>query len=302
MEGTLSSGAQIVVVLRRALLGLVLPALLAGCGGQGSSGLAPPRGCELLEAKPNPEVVSSAELRAAIEASGLPWRVRHSRSGIELLLVPAGAYVRGAASEDGEAADNEHPAHVVHVDEPYYLGRSEVTQGQWKQVLGEAPSFFPGADELPVEQVDRQAVQAFLAAAGLELPTEAQWEVACRAGSTGARYGPLDKVAWTRGTAGGRTQAVGRLAPNGLGFVDMLGNVAEWTADAYREDAYGRLPERVVAGRRERLGTTLVLRGGSWYDGPRRARASARSFAALDYHGSHVGLRVLLLPNAGPWR
>lgn len=301
MERALSIGALIAGFRRLAIAGLLV-LLPGGCGGPAPVQLLVPPGCELLEAEPNPEVVTSAALRAAIGESGLPWRLLHTQSGIELLLVPAGVHSRGAAIEDGEAADNERPAHPVHVDQPYYLGRSEVTQGQWRRVLGDAPSFFPGADELPVEQVDRQAVQAFLAAAGLELPTEAQWEVACRAGSEGARHGPLDEVAWTRSNAGGRTHPAGQLAPNDLGFVDMLGNVAEWTADAYREDAYGRLPERVVASRRERLGTTLVLRGGSWYDGPRRARASARSFAAMDYRGSHVGLRALLLPKAGPGR
>lgn len=249
--------------------------------------------------EPDPEVVTSAMLRAAIESTGLAWRVRHRASGIELLLVPPGLYSRGAAEGDSEAAEDERPAHDVRVQQAYYLGRSEVTQDQWSALLGGDPSFFPRRAGLPVESVGRSEVQAFLAAGGFELPTEAQWEAACRAGSTGSRYAPVDEVAWTRKTSGGRTHPVGQLPATPLGFVDMLGNVAEWTADAYRADAYGRLKGGVLASRRERLGTSFVLRGGSWYDAAKRARASARSFAAMDFRGSHVGLRVLLLPNAG---
>ncbi|MFT7676420.1 MAG: sulfatase activating formylglycine-generating enzyme [Planctomycetota bacterium] len=259
--------------------------------------LAPaPAWALVLEQLPDPLVVTDPVLRERIEASGLPWRVRHQFSGIEMLLVPTGDGLRGAEPEDEEASADERPAHVVHVLEPYYLGRFEVTQAQWRQVLGSDPSFFAGEDQAPVEQVDRASVQQFLMEADLQLPTESQWEVACRAGSAGARYGELEEVSWTRKNAKGRAHLVGQLQPNALGFYDLLGNVWEWTSSGFSETEYERCAAGVNAAQRMRFSTLVVLRGGSWYDAPRRARASSRYFAGWDLAGSHVGLRVLRKP------
>lgn len=258
-----------------------------------------PPGCVILQAEPDPAAVTDPVLRASILASGMPWSVQHLASGIEFLLVPEGRVACGASDGDAEAAPDEYPAHEVRVQQPFYLGRTEVTQSQWQRVLGENPSFFVGEANAPVEQVDRVAVQGFLSAAGLDLPTEAQWEFACRAGDPRPRYGEPAAIAWTRANAGQRSQDVGQKRANALGFHDLLGSVWEWTLDSYRADTYKRHADGVDATWRSKIGAQFVLRGGSWYDSPRRARSSARYFAALDYRGSHVGLRAVL-PFAAP--
>jgi sulfatase modifying factor 1 len=139
-------------------------------------------------------------------------------------------------------------------------------------------------------------VQEFLAATGFELPTESQWEHACRAGDPAPRYGALDEVAWHHGNARGRTHAVGTRAPNALGFYDLLGNVWEWTSSGFLPGEYGRHRTPIDA-RTRALGTPkAVLRGGSWYDAPKRVRASARYSVERDFVGGHVGFRVLRVP------
>lgn len=262
--------------------------------------IAPP-GVDVLEGAADPAVVTDPSLRAAIAATGLPWRVRHRRSGMELLLVPPMGFERGAASEDQEAADDERPAHAAAVTAAFYLGRHEVTAAEWEAVTGERPGFFSAVsgDAAPIESVSYFAAQDFAAAAGLKLPTESQWEAACRAGGVGARHGPLDEVAWHRGNAGGRPHPVGGLAPNALGFHDMLGNVWEWTRSGYVADEYARragsLATEPLDARGAARGTPrTVLRGGSWFDPPKRARASARYATERDLTAGHVGLRAAL--------
>lgn len=262
---------------------------------------ATPRGVDVLEGAADPAVVTDPSLRAAIDATGLPWRVRHRRSGMELLLVPPMGFERGAALGDEEAADDERPAHAAAVTAPFYLGRHEVTAAEWEAVTGERPGFFSAVsgDTAPIESVSYFAAQDFAAAAGLQLPTESQWEAACRAGGVGARHGPLDEVAWHRGNAGGRPHPVGGLAPNALGFHDMLGNVWEWTRSGYVAEEYARragaLATEPLDARGYARGTPrTVLRGGSWFDPPKRARASARYATERDLTAGHVGLRAAL--------
>ena len=262
---------------------------------------AAPPGVDVLESAADPALVTDPSLRAAIDATGLPWRVRHRRSGMELLLVPPMGFERGAALGDQEAADDERPAHAAAVTAPFYLGRHEVTAAEWEAVTGERPGFFSAVsgDAAPIESVSYFAAQDFAAAAGLQLPTESQWEAACRAGGVGARHGPLDEVAWHRGNAGGRPHPVGGLAPNALGFHDMLGNVWEWTRSGYVADEYARrtgaLATEPLDARGAARGTPrTVLRGGSWFDPPKRARASARYATERDLTAGHVGLRAAL--------
>lgn len=114
-------------------------------------------------------------------------------------------------------------------------------------------------------------------AAGYRLPTEAEWEYACRAGTTGARYGPLDEIAWHRGNSGERMHDVCGKRPNALGLYDMLGNVWEWCWDIYDADAYG---------------TYRVLRGGGWSDEHWSCRASVRRRSHPSFVIDDVGFRV----------
>ncbi|MEZ6016468.1 MAG: formylglycine-generating enzyme family protein [Planctomycetota bacterium] len=320
MEGALTPGARASVWGRRPARAALYGALLCAACGRGPAPVAtspapaptPPaaRGAglelpwaEVLEAAPDPAVVADPELRSRLSATGLPWRVRDRRSGIELLLVPTGTFSRGAAPDDAEATDDERPAHAVVVVEPFYLGRYEVTQGEWQRVLGDNPSFFTGesgraSGELgpPVEQVALFRVHEFLAETELRLPTESQWEAACRAGDPRPRYGALDEIAWHRGNAHGMPHAVGGRAANALGFHDLLGNVWEWTASGFMAEEYARHRTPLDA-RAAVLGAAkAVLRGGSWYDPPKRARASARYSVERDFVGGHVGFRVMRVP------
>ncbi|WP_299535959.1 formylglycine-generating enzyme family protein [uncultured Streptomyces sp.] len=181
------------------------------------------------------------------------------------------------------------------------LGVYPVTQGLYAQVTGGRPSAAHG-DELPVEGVSWQDAVAFCnalsvreglrpvytigdeddvrrdtGADGYRLPTEAEWEHACRAGTTGPHYGPLDEIAWYRGNSGERPHEVGGLAPNAWGFHDMLGNVWDWCWDVYDAEVYGAY---------------RVLRGGGWFDEHWSCRASARRRSHPSYRVDDVGFRL----------
>ena len=177
-----------------------------------------------------------------------------------------------------------------------------VTQAQYAQVTGEWPSTARG-DRLPVEGVSwwdavrfcnawshqEQLVPAYrldpdgegidwdASADGYRLPTEAEWEHACRAGTGAARYGQLDDVAWHRGNSQGRLHPVGGKQPNAWGLFDMLGNVWEWCWDVYDAEVYG---------------TYRVLRGGGWFDEHWSCRASVRRRSHPTFRIDDVGFRV----------
>ncbi len=280
---------------------MALAIVALGCGVEEHEevavGPSVPVGLVILEMEPDPAVVTDAVLREQIAGTLLPWRVRDKASGIEMLLVPPGTYLRGASEGDAEATDDERPPHVVEIRAPFYLGRYEVTQSEWKRVMGDAPSFFPeGGDGAaqPVERVSYFQAMDFARAAGLVLPTESQWEGACRAGDERPRFGPLDEIARHQKNARGRVHPVGEKAANALGFHDMLGNVWEWTSSGFMINEYERHGGPIDARGRIRGAPTVVLRGGSWYDAPKRARASARYATERDLSAGHVGMRAAL--------
>ncbi|MBM3992439.1 MAG: hypothetical protein FJ298_15765, partial [Planctomycetes bacterium] len=169
---------------------------------------------EVLERKPDAAVVTDAKLRGEIEQTGLPWRVKDKGTGIELLLVPPGKYQRGASAGDGDAQADENPAHEVTLTQPFYLGRYEVTQAQWQAAMGSNPSTKSKDPQAPVETVSHDDIANFNQKTGLRLPTEAEWEYACRAGSTAARHGELDAIAWHVDNSGRTTHPVGRKRAN----------------------------------------------------------------------------------------
>jgi formylglycine-generating enzyme required for sulfatase activity len=172
-----------------------------------------------------------------------------------------------------------------------------VTQAQWKAVMGANPSSFKGNGDLPVEQVSRENIQEFERKTGLSLPTEAQWEYACRATTTApiAGTGKLDDMGWYDENSGGLPHGaypVGGKAPNNFGLHDMQGNVFEWVEDVYDENFYGnpeaREPDPVsVAGSEIR-----VIRGGSWHYAARHCRPSIRFMDRSGFRGFDLGLRL----------
>jgi formylglycine-generating enzyme required for sulfatase activity/nucleoid-associated protein YgaU len=213
---------------------------------------------------------------------------------MELALIPAGSFTMG--SNDG--ADNEKPPRTVTISKPFYIGKREVTQKQWKAVIGENPSRFKGND-LPVENVSWDDCQKFCtklsAKTGkvIRLPTEAEWEYACRAGSTGKYcFGDLKEglegYAWYDMNSALSTHPVGRKRPNAWGLHDMHGNAWEWCAD--RAGEHGS--EEVADTDTPSSGGLRVLRGGSWTCDARLCMATGRLDDRPSARNSMFGLRV----------
>jgi len=169
----------------------------------------------------------------------------------------------GCSPVDGECYPEEKPAHEVTITRGFWMGQTPVTQEAYQRVSGNNPSHFIG-QRLPVEQVSWNDAQAYCEAAGMRLPTEAEWEYAARGGNTSARYGTVDSVAWYGGNSGSKTHEVGQKPANGFGLGDMLGNVWEWVVDWYNDQYYGRSPASDPWG--PPSGQSRVLRGGSWSD------------------------------------
>ena len=255
-----------------------------------------PTWATVLEWIPNPAVVTDANLRAAITATNLPWRVLDNGTNIEMLLVPGGTFMMGCSPGDAECSGDESPMHQVTLTNAFYIGKTEVTQAQWQAKMGSNPSAFSGFSDSPsrpVEQVSWNMIQGFNTATSLRLPTEAEWEFACRAGTTTARYGEVNAIAWYNGNAGGTTHAAATKLPNALGLYDTLGNVWEWCQDRYGPYASGSVTN--PAG--PTTGATRCLRGGSWADVSRLCRGSQRVTDAYPNRtDSVIGFRVARNP------
>ncbi len=219
----------------------------------------------VLEQTPNPAVVTDAVLRQKIVASGSPWRVRDNSSGIEMLLIPGGIFNMG---EEGWAP----PVHTVTLTRAFYLGKTEVTQAQWQAIMGSNPSYFSGNPNNPVEQVSFNDIAGFNTATNLRLPSEAEWEYACRGNTTTAFHSMpgypngtnddslVGNIAWYGSNSGGTTHAVAGKAANAFGMYDMSGNVFEWCNDWYGSYAAGNATDPAGPS----SGFSRVLRGGSW--------------------------------------
>ena len=252
---------------------------------------------EVLESNADPAVVTDSRLRGQIEKTGLPWRVKDKDTGIEMLLVPPGKYQRGASTEEDEAKDHEKPSHDVTITQPFYLGRYEVTQAQWQAATGSNPSLSSIEPTAPVENVSFDEIAAFGEECGMRLPTEAEWEYACRAGTTGARYGELDAVAWCEANPDFSSHPVGQKSANALGLHDILGNVAEWCSDWYAVGEYDRCSGGAVDPRGPKKGSSRVVRGGSWIGGSYDCRSAFRGYKDPSDANCFIGFRVARTPD-----
>ena len=199
-------------------------------------------------------------------------------------------------STSSEAYYDEQPVTRVRISRGFWLGKHEVTQGQWQGVMGTNPSGNSGCGQCPVEKVSWNDAQEFIGrlngrAGGnrYRLPTEAEWEYAARAGTTGDRYGNLDVIGWCDDNSGDRTHPVGQKAPNAFGLHDMIGNVYEWVED-WGDDYPGVV---VTDPRGPVSGSIRVYRGGSWFDGARHSWAPYRSGGGPSYRHSMGGFRLL---------
>jgi formylglycine-generating enzyme required for sulfatase activity len=252
-----------------------------------------------------PTISPNATVRQNIIATGFPWHVRDNSSQIEMLLVPPGTFTMGCNAFDlGRCHSNESPRHQVTLTRAFYLGRYEVTQAQWQARMGNNPSSFRGNPNRPVEQVSWNDIVGFSTATGLRLPTEAEWEYSCRAGTTMAihqsRPRPngsnstvyLYNIAWFLGNAGERTHAVGGKDPNGFGFYDMSGNVYEWVNDRFGSYSVGAATDPTGPS----TGTRRVLRGGGWVSNSDNCRSSIRGRNDPDFRFNGNGFRVARTP------
>jgi formylglycine-generating enzyme required for sulfatase activity len=209
----------------------------------------------------------------------------------------------GCTSEQSDCDDDERPAHQVTLSN-YYIGETEVTQAQWRSVMGSNPSRFSGCDACPVEEVSWNDVQEFISrlnnlsgGARYRLPTEAEWEYAARGGSQSRSYqyagsNYLDEVAWYDDNSGGKTHAVKGKKSNELGLYDMSGNVREWCSDWYGSYSSGSQTNPVGAS----SGSLRVGRGGSWLYDPAYCRVADRYGNAPDYRYSLLGFRLARTP------
>ncbi len=215
-----------------------------------------------------------------------------------LRWIRAGRFTMGAQETERGFDSVEGPRHRVTIARGFWMGETQITQDFWSVLIGHNPSHFDGPDH-PVESVTYNEVRAFLkrinsltADLSLDLPTEAQWEYAARAGTEGPHYGgsnhALEDLAWFLGNSGGGTRPVGRKRPNAWGLYDMLGNVWEWCADGTRD--YGTQPRIDPVGARN--DSLRVLRGGSWHSHAGRARTAFRLANRRDHQDSHIGFRV----------
>lgn len=204
-------------------------------------------------------------------------------------------------SENGFS--DEKPTRRGQISKPLYLGRYPVTQRQWAIVMGNNPSYFKGDSNRPMEKVSWNDVQEFLRklseqekGKAYRLPTEAEWEYACRAGPTGAYcFGDddarLKEYAWYRENSGGTTHPVGQLKPNDWGLYDMHSNVWEWVQDYYGENYYKQRPNPDIDPQGLNSGQFRSARGGSWMDIPLGARASGRLRRKPSDRSGNVGFR-----------
>ena len=240
-------------------------------------------------------------------ANATPKRMMSSFAQ-DMISVPAGAFLMGATETEMRQCGrvgHEFPLHQVTLS-AFAISAYPVTQAQWQAVMGNNPSRFKSADR-PVENVSWQDCQEFIATLNAtvgtlhvtplqyRLPTEAEWECACRAGTQtiwpfGNDPEPIGQYAWFNGNAGNQTHPVGKFLPNAWGAYDMLGNVWEWCADWFDEEYYASSPMENPQG--PTSGQTRVLRGGAWNNYPNICRSASRNKLAPHIGSYLIGFRL----------
>jgi len=216
--------------------------------------------------------------------------------GMEFRLIQAGSFMMGSKNGDID----EKPMHRVTITKPFYIGIYPVTQAEYKAIMGTNPSWFEG-DDKPIDYVTWYDAKEFCRQLSekegrtYRLPTEAEWEYACRAGTT-TKYYWGDKIndayLWYKDNSDQQTHSVGEKLPNAWGLYDMLGNVYEWCEDWYDRDYYSRSPWTDPVG--PSSGLFRVLRGGSWFSYENAKHSAFRSNIAPSDTYHYIGFRVVM--------
>jgi len=218
---------------------------------------------------------------------------------MDLIEIPAGTFTMGSITGD----DDEDPQHSVEISNKFYIGKYEVTQAQWQAIMDDNPSEYPGNDNRPVESVSWDDSQNFCNVLSswigriARLPTEAEWEYACRANSTTKYYfgddtTQLGDYAWYASNTGWETEEVGGKLPNDFGLYDMLGGVWEWCQDWHDDDYYAVSPATDPPG--PDTGTYKVMRGGGWRSFSSVCRSANRGWFGSSSSADDIGLRVVV--------
>ena len=215
-------------------------------------------------------------------------------TGMIFLWIPGGLFRMGALS----GGSDERPVHEVELD-GFWLGKYPVTQKEWSKVMRRTPSQYKKGDNYPVGNISWNDVQEYIGALNMRsnehyrLPTEAEWECACRSGGKRERYSGgdnVDRVAWYSANSHGSTHPVGQKDPNGLGLYDMSGNVWEWVSDWYSETYYAHSPRKNPQG--PATGPYKVKRGGCCHSYPTYARSASRFGPGPGYRYNFLGFRL----------
>jgi formylglycine-generating enzyme required for sulfatase activity len=291
---------------------------------------------QFLKEYPSSQYAGAARLRlAAGSARTLPTatpagaRTVNSKDGLTYIWIPPGRFSMGCSPGDSECGDDEKPAHTVTIAKGFRIGQTPVTVSAYKRYAQAARKALPpekdslgrplnaaANDTLPLVLVTWDEAAGYCAWAGMRLPTEAEWELAARAGSTGARYGSLDEIAWYGDNSGRQRidsmtiwnndqknynkrlydngsgpHPVAQKQPNAYGLYDMLGNVMQWTADWYGEKYYSAAAAQNPSG--PPSGTLRAMRGGSFNGLPRQIRVSNRHDLRPGDRYSGVGFRCV---------
>ncbi len=239
------------------------------------------------------------QLSQKAQATGKPGKTfRDCPDCPEMVVIPAGSFEMGA--NDGDS--NERPPHRVTLARPFAIGKTEVTQSQWKAVMGNNPSYFKNCgDTCPVESVSWDDAQQFIRKLNTRtgkhyrLPSEAEWEYACRAGGRHQYCGGdnLDSVAWYDKNSDFKTHPVATKQPNAFGLYDMTGNVREWVEDSYHANYTGAPAD---GGAWQGDGAERVLRGSTWGCFTQISRAAIRRGFEPAGRFRTVGFRLARMP------
>ncbi len=223
-----------------------------------------------------------------------PPDVTTNSVGMRMVRVAPGSFVVGSPPAE-PMRQEEETLHRVTLSRGFRIAATEVTERQWLAVMPQGRRLQQG-DDRPVASVSWKEAREFCLELSRKegktyrLPTEAEWEYACRAGTTSTTAADLGAVAWYSENSDGTAHAVGLKAPNAWGLFDMLGNVAEWTADVYGPYPRG---DEVKDPTGPASGSTRAVRGGSWRSFPPALRCAARVGTPESYQLAHVGLRVV---------